>query len=699
MQKRFCKIVFTTIFSAMLVQAGSDTRLPGFFPVIAAGNTHSLLIKPNGQVYAWGSNTSGEIGDGTNTQRLNPVFSQFDFLEVAAGNGFSLGITEWGGLVSWGKNDKGQLGLALTENRNFGTVVGDFGKWRTVAAGYDHAFGIDYSGQLWAWGNNHDGELGIGSFIDQSYPQQVGSGNNWISVAAGKYFTIALQADGSLWGWGLNSNYQLGLGNTSSGHNTPVQIGSTSDHWKSIAVGSGHVLALKDDGSIYAWGLNDQGQVGDNGYPAVRKSYIKVSSGPYKTISAGDHHSLAIKADGSLYAWGDNSKGELSFTSSTTRKLTPSHVGSGKDWQYISAGGYYSIALKADGSLVTWGSNGSGQLGIGNNTANQYAAVKPFQTSGDAFATDSKPGFVTSGQEHELDVRSNGNLETWGDNTSGKLGVSLAVTGGVQLPTVFVTGNQWVAAAGGDDHSVGLKNDGTVWTWGGNEYGQLGNGDLTGASQFNPVHVTTSTDNRWAKIDAGFTTITALKADGTLWKWGGTLGSKPTQYGTTAQRWIAFCNTIAINSDGTLWSISGSTPVQIDANRNWVTVGDGTVGFASAINARGELYDYNSGAMNIFSFGPYLLLAKSDWSTLATGTDGYVFGWGFNNWGEIGDGTTDSYTFPTYSGYWAPRMLSSNGNFLFLELNARGIISGSGNAEVTYIGSRTTPINVPGHIY
>jgi alpha-tubulin suppressor-like RCC1 family protein len=272
-------------------------------------------------------------------------------------------------------------------------------------------------------------------------------------LATGSQHTLALRADGSLWGWGQNDTGQLGDGTTLT-RTSPVRVGTATD-WLALAAGASHSLARKADGSLWAWGSNGSGQLGD-GTTLTRTSPVRVgTAGDWLALAAGASHSLARKTDGSLWAWGYNGYGQLGDGTFANR-TTPVQVGTATDWAAVAAGGSHSLALKADGSLWAWGSNGSGQLGDGS--------VVYYRSS----------------------------------------------------PVRVGTATDWLAVAAGASHSLALKADGSLWAWGNNGFGQLGDG--TGANRSSPVRVGTDAD--WAAVAAGAYHSLALKADGSLWAWG-----------------------------------------------------------------------------------------------------------------------------------------------------------------------------------
>ncbi|WP_051293121.1 RCC1 domain-containing protein [Citrifermentans bremense] len=317
--------------------------------------------------------------------------------------------------------------------------------------------------------------------------------------SAGRNHTIAVLSDGTIWAWGGNIYGQLGDG-TSISKTVPLQVGSG---YAAVAAGYNHTVALKTDGSLWAWGDNNSGQLGNG---TTNRSYIPLQVGSgFAAVAAGYNHTVALKTDGSLWAWGDNNFGQLG-DGTTNRSNIPVQVGSG--YAAVAAGYNHTVAQKTDGSLWAWGGNGYGQLG--NGTTNSI--YSPWQV-GSGFAV------VAAGGNHTVAVKSDDSLWAWG------------LDGLRQIIVPSQIGSGYAAVAAGDTVSIALKTDGTLWAWGENGYGELGNG-TTKLSNF-PVQV----GSEYAAVAAGSYHTVALKMDGTLWAWGdneqGQLGNETTTNSNT----------------------------------------------------------------------------------------------------------------------------------------------------------------------
>ena len=352
-----CCLLFISLLLCSNVQAAAT-------PQIAAGSEHTVALKSDGTLWAWGANWQGQLGDGTTVDRLSPVRigSDTDWLSIAAGGQHTIALKSDGTLWAWGRNYYGQIGDGTNTTRTSPARIGSDTDWLSIAAGGQHTIALKSDGTLWAWGYNYYGQLGQDTNIDRWVPAQVGSASNWVSIAAGGYHTIALKSDGTLWAWGGNIWGTLGDGTTVDRW-VPVQIGSDTN-WDSIAAGANHTLALKSDGTRWAWGPNWHGEIGD-GTNTARILPVQIGTDTnWGAIAAGDYYTIALKSDGTLWAWGANDHAQLG-DGTQIDKNAPVQIGTDTNWGSIAAGEYHTIALKSDGTLWAWGYNSSGQLGDG----------------------------------------------------------------------------------------------------------------------------------------------------------------------------------------------------------------------------------------------------------------------------------------------------------------------------------------------
>ena len=327
-------------------------------------------------------------------------------------------------------------------------------------------------------------------------------------VAAGSGHSMALKPDGGLWAWGLNSYGQLGDGKT-SGITVSIHIGEKKD-WVAVSAGLAHTLALKSDGSLWAWGSNFFGQLGD-GTTEDKTSPVRIGKdNDWTFIEAGDYHSVGLKSDGTLWAWGLNSYGQLG-DGTTKDKNAPVRIGKDDKWARVSAGAFHTVGLGKDMTLWAWGNNSHGQLGD-NTTSDRSEPVR--------IGTDSRWSAVSAGEYHTValnwckDCWTSNSLWAWGSNEHGQLGNGS--TENKPAPVQIGTDKTWVKVSAGSNHAAALKKDGTLWAWGRNTKGQLGDG--TTKDKSSPVRV--GMDTKWVSISAGATHTLAMKADDSLWSWG-----------------------------------------------------------------------------------------------------------------------------------------------------------------------------------
>jgi alpha-tubulin suppressor-like RCC1 family protein/uncharacterized protein YkwD len=315
---------------------------------LAGGGAHSFALRGDGSVLAWGFNALGQLGDGTTTSRLAPapLTSVSDLLAIAAGNSHSLALLQDGTVLAWGANHKGQLGDGTTTNRPTPEPVLELGDVIAISAGFNFNLALTRRGTVWAWGENNWGQLGDGTTDDRSTPVQVANLSGVTAISAGFEHGLALRADGTVWGWGPNYSGQLGDGSITQ-RLTPVKVGvpeSLSGPITAIAGGGFHSIALEQNGRVWTWGGNGYGQLG-NGDNVDRWLPVRpVNVYEVTAIAAGFGHNLVLKKDGSVWSWGMNSYGGQLGDGTTIDRATPVPVMGLPGVSAIVAGVHHSLA-------------------------------------------------------------------------------------------------------------------------------------------------------------------------------------------------------------------------------------------------------------------------------------------------------------------------------------------------------------------
>lgn len=329
---------------------------------------------------------------------------------------------------------------------------------------------------VWCWGANGSGQLGNGTKTNSSVPVQVSGLSGVMSVKAGQSHSIVLDDEGIVWTWGINGQGQLGNGSTTLS-TTPVQVTALAD-MTAIAAGASHCVALKDDGTVWAWGTNGFGNLGDGNTTTKSTVPVKVLNLTGVTdVASGSDHCLALKDDGTLWAWGNNADGELG-NGATTLSRVPVQVSGLTGVIAFAAGEYHSLAVREDGTVWTWGKNNYGQLGNGTTTNSSV----PIQMS-----NLSNVIAVAGGKGHSAALKSDGTVWTWGWNNNGQLGNGTTANSTTPVQVTGLSGVKMITC--GYYNTYAIKNDGTVWAWGWGDAGRIGNGTQSGSKI--PVQVTT----------------------------------------------------------------------------------------------------------------------------------------------------------------------------------------------------------------
>lgn len=634
---------------------GTTTDRPTFAVVpslmgvaaVAAGSDHSLALKTNGTVWSWGYNGNGQLGDGTTVQRPTPVQigSLSGIVAIASQHNHSVAIRSDGTLWSWGHNWAGQLGDGTTNERIFPFQVRGLTGVVAVAVGISHGLAVKSDGTVWGWGSNWAGEVGDGTMTQRTSPVQVRGLAGAVAVAAGYGNSSALKSDGTVWTWG------------NTGQSSPVTPTTLTDvsGIKAIQRAGGLSIALKSDGTVWTWWRESSGGgmwFGVDSIPIAASIPMQVAGITNAVaVTAAAARFAVLRNDGIIWAWGGegNNRGELGDGSPNVLSV-PVQVGGTSDAKSAVVGLARTFALGA-GTARGWGTNGFGELGNGTTTA----TATPTLVTGLAGATAINSA---KGGSHSSAIKSDGTLWSWGYNWAGQLGDGTTINRSTPVLVGGLTGV--IAAASGGYHSVAVRSTGAVWAWGANWHGQLGDGTTT--DRLRPVQVAGLASV--ASVAAGDNHTVALKGDGTVWAWGenwhGQLGdgtntrrTKPTQVmglsGVTAIK-TGGRHTVALKRDGTVWCWGANWVGQLGdgttTNRNSPVQASGLTGIsaisgAAALKADGTAFVWGG------QFGPTPVLhaklgvvAAIDVGThhsVATRANGTVWVWGtVNTSGQLG---------------------------------------------------------------
>ena len=497
------------------------------FTQVSAGWYHSLAIGDDGNTYAWGQNSHGELGDDSAINALEPVIVQLPdgvrFIKVEAGQNYSLAIGDDGRTYAWGANYVGQLGTDAVEYASAVPVVVQQPEgvaFTDITAGLQHSYARGDDGYIYSWGDNDYGQLGNGMARSNNFtPERVhhSEGVTYEQITAGNNHGVSVGRDGSIYTWGSSSGGALGRATDDfPASSIPVIVRQPDDvTFTLVSAGESHSLALGDDDNVYAWGANQYGEVGD-GTVSTANVPVRVQLPEeieITSLATGFGHSLALSADGRIFAWGHNFSGELG-NGTTVSSSVPVLVEQpeGVDFIQIAAGSSHSIALGDDGKTYAWGNNARNQLG---NNATKYASWTPVQVTQPAGVTFTR---ITAGYEHNLATGNDGNTYAWGSDWYGELGNGPAPGSSSPVRVDMPDGVKVTDISAGYFNSVALGEDTNTYAWGSNSFGELGNGKTWNFSS--PALVQQPDGVVFTKVSSGRNYVIAIGDDGMTYAWG-----------------------------------------------------------------------------------------------------------------------------------------------------------------------------------
>ncbi len=470
---------------------------------VATSQRHSFALCQDGSLVAWGSNDSGQLGDGTYTSANTPVsvmqselMADKTAVAVVAGQASSIVMCADGFLVGWGSNGLGELGLGSMQTSNVPVAlrhVRALGLTVAVAAGSNHYLALRPDGAITGWGDNCRGQLGNGLRASQDLPRNVMqsgalAGKTILGISSGYHHSLAVCSDGSVAAWGRGDAGQLGDG-MNANSSIPVAVDRTGvlagKTVVAVSAGGFHSMALCSDGTIALWGSNESGQLGNGAKVSSNRPVLASQAGilagkTLTAVSAGEHHSVALCTEGRVAVWGSNLHGQLGQGTSGGDSSIPVWVPqsgalAGKGVTAISTRFIFSIALCSDGSVVSWGGKSED---MPTPLQSLMLSNVPVTVSSTGVLASRTVSSLASGHTHSLALCSDGRIAAWGLGRSGELGDGPIVFS--REPVLVnregvLADKDVIAVSAGSSHSFALCSDGSLAAWGDNSAGQFGN--------------------------------------------------------------------------------------------------------------------------------------------------------------------------------------------------------------------------------
>ncbi|HVM66199.1 MAG TPA: EGF domain-containing protein, partial [Acidimicrobiales bacterium] len=659
----------------------------GSWASVTGGTNHTCGIRKDGTLWCFGASTYGQLGLGAVTQATTPaqVGAATDWTVLAGGSYHTCGIRAATGgrtLWCWGYNTDGELGNGSTTESTVPVQVGVATDWATVAAGAQHTCGIRDDGAtrtLWCWGYDAYGQLGDYTTGTKLTPTRLGTFTDVAAVAVLDASTCLSRQDGSTWCTGDNGYGQLATG-TPDRQIAPVSIiGGVSD-FASLSGRNATLCGVRtSDAKGWCWGYNGSSEVGD-GTSTNRPNPVQVSvaatdvdecaqhasncdtnASCYNTaggftctcnpgyagngvscaavpfsvtkLAAGPSHTCAVVADHSLWCWGAGSSGQLGDWNNASA-ASPTRVGSETTWASVATGASHTCAVKLDGSLWCFGDDGNSQLGDGQNVAKQTPNLI---AAGTTWST------IAAGNAQTCGIKPDQTLWCWGYNGYGQLGVGN--TQNQATPTQVGTASDWSYVSPGSYHTCGLRSSAgasTLWCWGYDADGELGNGSTTQSPV--PVQVGVATD--WVTVKAGTYHTCGIRSSSgqrTVWCWGDNVDGEIGDFTTVSRTQPTQVGAFANVADVVVMDYSTCITLQDGSAYCW---GDNTYGQLGT-----GLPDRLTSPAPMVAATP-MLVSLYGQGVRACGlrSDGTAWCWGSNANGQLGDGTTTNRPGPVQVG-------------------------------------------------
>lgn len=648
------------LWGLLMCLSGLCTPVQAVTPAVASGEAHSVALAEDGSLFAWGSDSSGQLGLNRTLFRAQgkPVDLPAGSLAsaFAAGARHSLGLTADGTVYAWGDNARGQLGDGTTVSRSQPRQVLLAGKATAVSAGNEMSAALLSDGSVWAWGFNNFNALGTANDEDSALPVAVTGLPPVIRIASGIAHTLALDAEGQIWSWGRKSDGQLGredeFGSRGAGRVAlPVKA-------RNIFAAGHQSFAVDVNGRVWAWGDNFRYELGDGTDQSRSRPVLLADIDQVLTLAAGPDRTVAVRQDGSVWLWGMGD-----FRKPTLLKDAPTPAVA------ASVGPEQVLVVRSDGSVWGLGLNDFGELGDGS-TREAFSFVQAIGLPAQAA--------LGSGRQHTLGLSREGVLWAWGSNQLGQLGEALALER--NIPAALPRFGEVLQVVAGDQHTLALTREGSVWAWGNNSRGAVG--DATPLNRSSPVKLSGLPTIR--RIGAGGQSSAAVATDGSVWVWGDN---------SLGQLGVAFENQGFTARPQKMLGLSGIQDVAVGGSFMLALQEDGTLQ-AWGDNSQGVLGvgDQNRriGPVPVSGLTNVKAVAAGGRHALALRVDGRVWAWGDGRNAALGNQESENIQpLPQrIRGLLDVKQIAA-GRFVSAALNQSGKISLWGSNDDFQLGTDT----------
>lgn len=585
-------------------------------------------IDSSDDLYCWGSNSDGMLGDGSGTDTNLPRLVQggLKWKKISGFNDHLCAIDSNDDAYCWGYNYYGQVGDGTTTKATTPQLVSGGLKWKQIDAHYWHTCGITTSNIAYCWGRGSNGRLGNGSTAHTSVPTLVSGGHSFIKVAASYDFSCGLTTTGDLYCWGNGNEGQLGTGFLPVSYTTPnLVIGGHT--WTDVMIGGSHTCAIDDSNQGYCWGRADDGQLGNGSSSSDQHTPTLILGGhSWSQLTGIDNGTCGVTLTGKAYCWGYYSGyGQGANGLLLGGVYMPKKVPGARTWKYISAGYLSFCGIDSNDDSYCTGRGYEGNVGNGSSGGSTHYSHPTLVVGGHKWLqlsngnrTEAACGVTTSNDGY-----------CWGDNYYGQIGSGDTVAN-FDSPNLVIGGHSWTKINIGEDHTCGIRTDGSAYCWGVNRYGQFGNGVATGDQTPIPTPTAVSGGLTFSDIGVGKNFSCGLTTAGEIYCWGEDLNGR-------------------LGDD---ISITDKTvPTKVAGGGTWASINIGR-SHGCALRANGDAYCWGQGINGATGLGssddqptPGLVIGGITWSKMKSGEihtcgleaiTGNMYCFGFNNFGQIG---------------------------------------------------------------